>query len=146
MAANFKKAMNLIEQIPWHIYLVNKNINKSIGIFKRFFLNIMELFILHVRCRRLKDLPWLSKSILRMMSRKRQLSNKAKKSSDPLTFQAYKRLRNKIISTLRRAKKYYIHNLDFSQKKNSGEQLKLLQTSLHPYLHCLQMELQPILL
>ena len=56
------------------------------------FLNIMKLCIPHVRCRILKGLPWLSKSILRMMRRKRQLFNIAKKSSDPLTFQAYKLL------------------------------------------------------
>ena len=35
--ADFNKAMNLIEQTPWHIYLINKDINELIGIFQRFF-------------------------------------------------------------------------------------------------------------
>ena len=58
------------------------------------------------------DLPWLSKSLIQLMTRRNLLFSHAKRSGKRSDVEKYKRIRNRVVTQLRNAKSSYFRNLN----------------------------------
>ena len=58
------------------------------------------------------NLPWLSKSLVQLMRRRNMLFSQAKRSGKRLDVEKYKRIRNGVVTLLRKAKSSYFKNLN----------------------------------
>jgi hypothetical protein len=73
-----------------------------------------------------KNLPWLTKSVIQAMRRRNSYFRAAKRSDDNELWNKYKTVRNQVVALLRRNKKQYFRNLQFSIHKEFWKAMKVL--------------------
>ena len=75
---------------------------------------------------RKRNFPWLNKSLVQLMRKRNDLFQKAKRSSDPISKNQYRHVRNRITCQLRLAKQKYFQNLNPSDAKRFWKTIKVL--------------------
>ena len=84
-----------------------------------------------------KNVPWLTKNIIRHMRKRNAAFHATKRSDRPEVATKYKKLRNKVVKMLREAKNLYLNRLNVGNKKQFWKAVKVLnkQQSMIPTLH-----------
>jgi len=124
--ADFAKASQMISETNWDD-LVSEDIDLYCTRWQQTFLSIMEQCIpKRVLPPRKRNLPWLNKSLVQSMRRRNALFQKAKRSSNPIFKNQYRRARNRITAQLRHAKQKYFQNLNPSDVKHFWKTIKIL--------------------
>ena len=87
--------------------------------------------------KRRRNLPWLTKNIIRHMRKRNAAFHATKRSDRPEIATKYKKLRNKVVKMLREAKNSYLNRLNVGSKKQFWKAVKVLskQQSTVPTLH-----------
>ena len=124
--ADFSKACDLIQQTDWEC-LLSDDVDRSTKLWTKRFLDIMEECVpQRVLQNRKRNLPWLTKNIIRHMRKRNSLFQGAKRTADPARFNKYKRMRNKVTAMLRSAKQKYFDSLSTAGNKKFWKTVKLL--------------------
>ena len=124
--ADFSKACDLIQQTDWEC-LLSDDVERSTKLWTKRFLDIMEECVpQRVLQNRKRNLPWLTKNIIRHMRKRNSLFQGAKRTADPARFNKYKRMRNKVTAMLRSAKQKYFDSLSTAGNKKFWKTVKLL--------------------
>ena len=123
--ADFSQASDIIRQTDWDS-LLSDDLDHSTELWTKKFLDIMKECIPHrdlslKRC----NLPWITKNIIRYMQKRNHLFRKSLQQANPRLREKYKRLRNKVSSMLRSAKKYF-KSLAAADNKTFWKTVKLL--------------------
>ena len=112
----------LIDSTDWDA-LMSEDVSKSWSNWCQQFLSIMEDCIPKRTLPKRKNLPWLTKRLVRSI-RKRNLLYKQGKLTGDLS--KYKLLRNKVTSELRQAKRNFFKNLNPKKPKDFWKAVKYL--------------------
>lgn len=107
--ADFSKARSLIQSTNWDS-LLSDDVDLSTELWTKKFLEIMEECVPQRGLKRRRNLPWLTKSIVRHMRKRNSVFMRAKRSKNPTHLAKYKQLRNKVTLMLRAAKKNYFNS------------------------------------
>ena len=91
--ADFGKACSLIEGTNWDA-LISNDVNVSLKNWQNKFLSIIEECIPKQTLPRRRNLPWMSRSLVRTMRKRSRLYKKARKHRNPSLFNCYKRKKN----------------------------------------------------
>ena len=134
--ANFPKARELIQATNWEAVL-SDDVDISTELWIKKFLEIMEECIPRQNLPKKKNLPWLTKNIVKHMRKRNDIFRKAKKSKLTSHFTKYRRLRNEVTSMLRLAKQKYFSSLMFADTKKFWKTVKVVkkQKDSIPALH-----------
>ena len=114
--ADWPKAHRLIQDTDWDS-LITDDINVSWHNWQKHFLEIMKRCIPQRSMSGHRNLPWLSKGLIQMMRRMKMLFSCAKKSKKVPDFEKYKRMQNRVVSQLCRAKSKFFNSIDPSNPK-----------------------------
>lgn len=126
-AGDWEKANERLASVPWST-LINSDVNSSWVCFKNIFLDIMEECVPHKRVLMKKNLPWLTKPLVRQIQKRNRLFHAAKKKKDDRDWQKFRRARNKVVKLLRSAKHRYFANLSVqSNPKRFWSTMKLMK-------------------
>ena len=91
------------------------------------FLSIIEECIPKQTLPRRRNLPWMSRNLVRAMRKQNRLYKQARKHRNPSLLNCYKRERNRVVCELRRAKRdYYFRNLNPNNTKQFWKTVKLM--------------------
>ena len=120
--ADWSRACDLIDSTDWNS-LVTDDVNTSWHEWQHRFLEIMNMCVPKQTLPRRHNLPWLNKHLLQSMRRRNHLYKRAKKSGNHVK---YKRVRNKVISQLRKAKATFFRNLNPRNPKKFWKAVKYL--------------------
>ena len=84
-----------------------------------------------------RNVPWLTKNIIRHMRKRNAAFHATKRSNKPEVAAKYKRLRNTVVKMLREAKNSHLNRLNVGSKKQFWKAVKVLskQQSTIPTLH-----------
>ena len=122
--ADFGKACSLIEGTKWDA-LISNDVNVSLKNWQNNFL--IEECIPKQTLPRRKNLPWMSRNLVRAMRKRNRLYRQARKRRNPSLLNCYKRERNRVVRELRRAKRdYYFRNLNPNNTKQFWKTVKLM--------------------
>jgi hypothetical protein len=72
------------------------------------------------------NLPWLTKPVVQAMRKRNSCFRAAKRSNDEESWNKYKCIRNKVVALLRRGKREYFYNLQFSTTKEFWKAVKVI--------------------
>ena len=127
-----------LELVPWNVVEIFSDIDDQYYIWHTLFLAIFNEHF-PIRCKRIHQSthPWLDKSILSTMRRRDQVHRKARKFNRPSDWSEYRRLRNLINSSLRKAKEtYFAEKLEVSRPNPSEVWKTLKQVLPHKNVNC----------
>ena len=116
--ADFGKACSLIEGTNWDT-LIN-DINVSLKNWQNWFLSIIEECIPKQILPRRRNLPWMSKNLVRAMRKWNSLYRQTRKHQNSRLFNCYKEERNRVVRELRRAKRDYFSETSIQTIPNSS--------------------------
>ncbi|XP_068707424.1 uncharacterized protein [Montipora foliosa] len=120
-----------LELVPWHVVEIFSDIDDKYYVWHTLFLAIFnEHFPIRRKRIRQSTHPWLDNSILSTMRRRDQFYRKARKFNRPSDWSEYRRLRNLINSSLRKAKKSYFADKLEESRPNPSEFWKTLKQVL----------------
>lgn len=133
--ADFTKACELIQLTDWDS-LLSDDVNLSTELWSKKFLDIMKECIPQQDLKKRRNLPWLTKNIVRHMRKRNAMFQRAKRTKDPSLLGRYKKMRNKVLNMLRSAKQNYFNSLSTAKNKQFWKIVKLVsgQQSLVPTL------------
>ena len=123
--ADWIKACELIDEFNWDS-ISTDDIELSWKLWHQQFMSIMNQTIPNRIIPTRRNLPWLNKSIVKLMRKRNQLFKKAKKTGD---FSHYRLARNRTLAQLRLAKKKYFHSLNPKDPKKFWKAIKYLNKS-----------------
>lgn len=118
---DFVKARHMIESFDWDSLFFD-DIHTTLHQWQRKFLLIMEQCIPRLS-HSTGRLPWLTKSLKRLIKKKNTLFRAWKREGNPTVHNKYKSVRNKLTKLLRAAKENFLATLTRQTKKYFGKQL-----------------------
>ena len=128
-AADWEKAHECLANIPW-ADVITPDVNTSWIQFKNIFMDIIKICVPHKRVLMKKNLPWLTKPLVRQIQKRNQLFHTAKKKKSGQVWQKYYNVRNKVVRLLRKAKRQYFANISVqSTPKKFWSTMKLKNRS-----------------
>ena len=100
-------------------------------------MDIISTCIPQQTLKRRRNVPWLTKNIIRHMRKRNAAFHATKRSDRPEIATKYKKLRNKVVKMPREAKNSYLNRLNIGSKKQFWKAVKVLrkQQSTIPTLH-----------
>ena len=107
---DWHKAHKLIEDSNWD-FLVD-DVDISWENWKKHFLEIMAECIPQRPLSNRRNLPWLSVSLVQLMTRRNMLFSQAKRSGKRSDVEKYEHIRNRVVTQLLRAKSIFLKNLN----------------------------------
>ena len=115
LCENHESFRNSIDYLSWDIMNIYDDPNVKLSIWEQLFTPIMNHFF-PVRRKRIRKNthPWINRDILSLMRVRDQARRRAWKTKSEDDFSAYKRLRDRVTSSLRKAK------LDYFQRELDG--------------------------
>lgn len=125
--ADFPKACQLIDDFEWDSIFDESSVNESVKNWERKFLQIMDECIPKGILPKKRNLPWLTKNLVRAMRKRNFFFRRAKKSGLSTHFQQYRNMRNKTVTMMRNAKKSFFSSLCMADKKKFWKTMKLLR-------------------
>ena len=116
-----------LELVPWNVVEIFSDIDDKYYVWQTLFLAIFNDHV-PIRRKRIRQSthPWLDNSILSTMRRRDPFHRKARKLNRPSDWSEYRRLRNLINSSLRKAKKTYFAKKLEESRPNPSEFWKTL--------------------
>ena len=135
--ADFDEASRLLSEVHWDAFLYDDDIDLSALNWQSKFLEIMTQCIPKKQLNHRRKVPWITKSIVRLIRKRNALFLRAKKSNKPEALFKFKKLRNKVVRMLRDSKTSYFENLNTSNNKQFWRAVKYLnrQQSTIPVLN-----------
>ena len=133
LCENHESFRHSIDKISWDMMNIYDDTNVKLSIWEQLFTPIMNHFF-PVRRKRIRKNthPWINRDILSLMRVRDQARRRAWKTKSEVDFSAYKRLRNRVTSSLRKAKlDYFQRELDGS-KGDPKSFWKLMKNVLPP--------------
>ena len=115
--ADFDQANELLCDLEVDEILDPTSIQRSWEKLKAAFLDVMEQCIPKAVLPQKRSLPWLTKQIMQLIKRRNYFYKKARKSGSDEDFQKFKKLRNKVVTELKLAKRAFFLDL---QTQHSG--------------------------
>ena len=91
----------------WDALLESNDVDQWINVWNQKFMHVMETCIPKGTLPQRRNLPWLTKNLVRAMRKRKWLYRRAKVSGLPSWKNKYKAARNKALTMLRRAKQKY---------------------------------------
>ena len=122
--SNFEEASNLINATDWGSLMNTEDINSSTQNWSTKFLEIMAKCIPQKVVNRRKNVPWLSKCIIRTIRKRNAAFQSAKRSHSESAKSKYKKLRNKVVKMMRVAKYTFFKNMSMGSKRNFWKTVK----------------------
>ena len=123
--ADFSKACDLIRATNWNS-LLSDNVDLSTENWTSRFLEIMEECIPQQELKKRRNLPWLTKNVMRHVRKRNNMFLRAKRSKNPTHFAKYKKIRNNVTTMLRSAKQRYFNSLTSANSKQFWKTVKLV--------------------
>ena len=123
--ADFSKACDLIRATNWNS-LLSDNVDLSTENWTSRFLEIMEECIPQQELKKRRNLPWLTKNVMRHVRKRNNMFLRAKWSKNPTHFAKYKKIRNNVTTMLRSAKQRYFNSLTSANSKQFWKTVKLV--------------------
>lgn len=120
-----------LELVLWNIIEIFSDIDEKFYVWRTLFLTIFNEHF-PIRCKRIRQSthPWLDKSILSAMKRRDQFHRKTRKFNRSSDWSEYRRLRNLINSSLRKARKTYFTAKLVESRPNPSNFCKTLKQVL----------------
>ena len=117
-----------IAKLTWEDVLNESEVEKAYDIFERNFIEILNKHApLKKKRVKNKESPWINDNILQIIRERNKQKQKAKETNLDADWKLYRKLRNRVTSQIRVAKKNYISNSIESCKGKSGDVWKSLQ-------------------
>ena len=116
----------MIEETDWDHLFQNKNIDHSATSWHSRFMEIMSVCIPQQILRRRRNVPWLTKNIIRYIRKRNAAFQASSKSGKPEHHSKYRKLRNKVVILMRSAKSSYFERLNPKDKKQFWKAIKYL--------------------
>lgn len=123
--ADWKLANALIANTDWSLVLTN-NVNESWQNWHACFMEIMHICTPQLHLSHRSNLPWLNKHLKQLMRRRNSLFQRAKRTKLKSDYGKYKRIRNRVLAQLRKARANYFRQLNPSNPKEFWKTIKLL--------------------
>ena len=120
--ADWDGACGAIDDFDWDS-IMSDDIDVACENWNKQFMSIMEQFIPNCFLNSRRNLPWLTKSLMRSIRKKNLLFKKAKSTGN---FRKYKVHRNRTLAELRAAKKAYFRKLNPRDPKSFWKAVKFL--------------------
>ena len=135
--ADFRMACHMIDETDWDSLLPEEDIDVAASNWHRKFMDIISTCIPQQTVKSRKNVPWLTKNIIRHMRKRNAAFHATKRSNKPEVAAKYKRLRNTVVKMLREAKNSHLNRLNVGSKKQFWKAVKVLskQQSTIPTLH-----------
>ena len=135
--ADYRKACQMIDETDWDGLLHNDDIDCSTINWHNRFMEIMSTCIPQQSLKRRRNVPWLTKHIIRHIRMRNAAFQAARGSAKPAQYSKFRKLRNKVLKMIRNAKSSYFKNLNPRNKKRFWKAVKYLnkQQSSIPTLH-----------
>ena len=124
--ADFDMACELLDELDLESIIDDSSIENSWSRWKEAFLAVMERCIPKAQVPKRKNLPWLTKDIVRLIRRRNyyyRRYQRSKCSKDKLKYQS---LRNKVVNMLRDSKSKFFNNLNPKSSKSFWSAVKYL--------------------
>jgi len=115
-----RKPVNLYNQQTGT--LLSDDVDLSAGCWTRKFLDILEKYVPQKDLTRCRNLPWLTRNVVRHMRKRNSMFLRAKRSKNPTHFAKY---RNEVTMMLQPAKQNYFNMLTSANSKQFGRRLNL---------------------
>ena len=127
----------MFDDTDWDSLLPEEDIDTAATNWHRKFMDIISTCIPQQTLKRRRNVPWLTKNIIRHMRKWNAAFHATKRSDRPEIATKYKKLRNKVMKMLREAKNSYLNRLNVGSKKQFWKGVKVLskQQSKIPTLH-----------
>ena len=122
---DFNRACELIEETDWDS-LLSEYVDESTVRWTERYLAIMEQCIPRHSVRRKHNLPWLPTNIVRHIRKRNTMFQKAKRSKKESHYDQFKKLRNTVVSLMRKEKQKYFNNLTGANTKKFWKAVKYL--------------------
>ena len=120
-----------VQKIPWDEFRSACDINKKLDIWlKHFQNNLDKYFPIKKKRIRQKTHPWLDNNILKLMRRRDQEHNRAKRTGDEDKWALYRQLRNQVTSKLRKQRRDYFNQHLLEHKGDPKSFWKVLKQVL----------------
>ena len=124
--ADFDTACNLLDELDLDTIIDDSSIENSWSRWKDAFLAIMERCIPKAQVPNRKNLPWLTKEIVRLIRKRNYYYRRYQRGRWAKDQQKYKSLRNKVITMLRDSKAKFFNNLNPKSTKSFWSAVKYL--------------------
>ena len=124
---DFNRANEMIADTDWETLLSSSNINECWSTWRDQFLQIMDTCIPKVILKGRKNLPWLTKPVIKAMRQRNRTFHAAKRSKSLADWEKYKIVRNKVTAMLRHNKRQYFYKLRFSSQKDFWKAVKIIK-------------------
>ena len=121
--ADWAGACEAIDEINWDDLVMTENIDDAWEAWLQQFMSIMNQFIPNCTLRSRRNLPWLTKPLIKSIKKRNLLYKRAKKSGN---FRNYKLARNKTLADIRLAKLTYFRKLNPRDPKKFWKAIKSL--------------------
>ena len=130
--ADFEKANRLLKAKDW-TFLYNKpDIDQAWEVWQQTFLEVMEECIPKINIYKENSIPWMQKSIKLKIKKRNMVYKRAKQTGK---VQQYKKLRNDVVASLRKAKKEEIIH---SRLQTVLENSEIFPKVLTPFNSCFE--------
>ena len=135
--ADYRKACQLIDETDWDSLLPTDNLDLAADNWHNRIMDIMSVCIPQQTLKRKRNVPWLTKNIIRYIRKCNAVLQATKRHAKPALATKYKQLRNRVVKMLRNAKRSYFQQLNPRNKKQFWKAVKSLnkQPSTIPTLH-----------
>ena len=135
--ADFRMACQMFDDTDWDSLLPEEDIDTAATNWHRKFMDVISICIPQQTLKGRRNVPWLTKNIIRHMRKRNAAFHATKRSDRPEVATKYKKLRNKVVKMLREAKNLYLNRLNVGSKKQFWKAVKVLnkQQSTIPTLH-----------
>ena len=124
--ADFDGAQRLIDSTNWNEVLCSEDINICWDNWLHKFMQIMEKCIPRGFLRSRKNLPWLTKPLIKLIRKRNSLFKAAKNSKSQGAYRKLTVARNQVVALLRRNKSEFFRKLPKSNAKEFWKSIKLV--------------------
>ena len=123
---NAKSILPKLDELQANVLLQKPDIICIVENWTRKFLEIMEECIPQQELKKKRrNLPWLTKNVVRHMQKRNNMFPRAKRSKNPTHFAKYKKIRNNVTTMLRSAKQSYFNSLTSANSKQFWKTVNL---------------------
>ena len=136
-SADFKKANQLIQETDWDALLPEDDVDLAAANWNNKFMDIMSTCIPQQSLSRKRNVPWLTKNIVRHIRKRNATFQASKRTNKPEVHSKYTHLWNLVVKLMRSSKKFYMRRVNVANKKQFWKTVKYMnkkQTSI-PELH-----------
>ena len=124
--ADYELAQEMLDAIDWNSLLQSSNVNTCWSIWHAKFLQVMEACLPQSVLKARRNLPWFTKLVVQAMRKRNSYFRAAKRSNSEELWNKYKSIRNKVVALLRRGKRQYFYNLQFSTNKEFWKAINVI--------------------